>query len=381
MKKRKIIALIQANQESLENSANFTFPYTLAVLSAWIKKTMPDVEVFLAHNIIDALVADEIWCSSLSEDWENALALGKFFTEEGKKFVVGGHHATALPMTMPYGQVNIGPLENIRHIDELPLPDWSLFPNIHDKPGMIMTSRGCPFSCNFCSSSAFWKSYKEKSPFKIVQEIKQLANLGLSEIIIFDDLFASNVKRLRNVCDLICSEGLNYINYNCLVRSDTINHEIIYLLKKMGVKAVAFGSESDEDKILKMINKKTTVSKNINAINLLYDMGYTPNTGLVIGYPGETKDTLKRTCDYIEKIRPFTGIIDVYPVIPYPGTPLWNIFINMYNPDIMNFNWSSLALRSNAVSWEKYFLLSNSCSKEDLKNVSNWNMRHYNNAS
>ena len=377
--KTKTIALIQAATSSLEGIANFTFPYTLAVISAWIKHAMPKVEVYLAHSVADALAADEIWCTSLSEDWGNALALGKVFTEEGKKFVVGGHHATALPMTMPYGRVHTGALENVRHISELPLPDWTLFPNIHDKPGMIMTSRGCPFSCNFCSSSAFWKSYQTKSPFKVVEEIKLLANIGISEIIIFDDLFTLDIRRLKIITELICAEGLDYINYSCLVRSDTVNPEIITLLKKMGVKAVAFGSESGDDGILKLMNKQTTVSKNINAIKLLYSMGYTPNTSIVIGYPGESKDTLKRTCDYIETIRPLTSIVDIYPVIPYPGTKLWNIFMDIYNPDIMNFDWETLSLRSNTVAWDKYFILSDKCSKNDLKNVADWNMRYYRN--
>lgn len=371
------IALMQAAAVTLEGAADFVFPYTLATLSAWIKHTSPGTEVVLAVKPQEALTADEVWCTSLSEDWGNAICLGRYFTEHGVKFLVGGHHATALPETMPYGQVFRGPVEQVKNIDDLPLPDWSLFGEPQKKMGVLMTSRGCPFSCNFCSSKAFWKGYQCKSPEKVLTEIRQLADMGMNKIIIFDDLFTVDRKRLAKIAEMIVAEGLNGINYSCLVRSDTVNIEILSILRKMNVNDVAFGSESGDDNILRAMNKNNTVAHNLRAVSLLHVMGYTPNTSLVIGYPGENRASLKRTCDYIENIRKYTGVIDIYPVIPYPGTPLWNIFREKYNPDLTNFDWTSLALRSNAVSWDKYHLLSDECTVNDLRSAAEWNARHY----
>lgn len=372
---RKSIALMQAVNSGIGGAADFTFPYTLAVISAWIKRENPETEVFFTADAQEAVRADEVWCTSLSEAWDSAVALGKAVTEAGRAFFVGGHHATALPGTMPWGTVRRGRLENYRHLDELPLPDWSLFPNIQEHPGVLMTSRGCPFSCRFCSSRAFWGGYAEKSAERVLAEIRQLAGLGLKDIVIFDDLFTANKERLKRICALVRAEGLHALNFHYLLRSDTVSDEVLLLLRGMNVVSLSFGSESGDDAMLLAMNKKTDVRRNLQAIRLMNRYGYRPDTSLVIGYPGESKESLKRTCDYIERIRPHAGRIDVYPVIPYPGTPLWDVFVGLYKPDLSTFDWMSLALRANGVDWDNYHLLADRCSKQDLRRVAEWNAR------
>lgn len=378
--KQKKIALISASSltTSLDGAADSTLPYTLAITSAWIKQEHPNYEVFLANSVKEALESDEVWCSSLSEFWNETIELGRICTEAGKALVVGGHHATALPETMPYGKVLRGPLETCSDINELPMPDWSIFTDadMEKRSGLLMTSSGYPLKCSFCSPQSFGGEVSIKSPERVLAEILQLTELGVSNVVIFDDLFAFNPTRLKSIADIICSYGLNSLTYSCLIRSDTINNEVLTSLRKMNVKDIAFGSESGSNVILKAMNKGTTVEKNIKAFKLLKAFGFKPNTSLVIGYPGETAETLKATVKYIETIRPMAGTIDIYPLIPYPGTPIWKHFMDMYKPDLQHFDWSSLALRSNAVDWEKYKILTDGCTKNDLRGICNWNAKY-----
>lgn len=360
------IALTQAH---LEKSADFTKSYTIATLSAWIKKNKPSAEVYYAENVRELLDADEVLCTSTSEAWGKVNELGKIITEEGKRFVVGGHHATAFPESLSYGEAFAGPIEGCAYnINMLPFPDWSILPEDNNKRFILMTSRGCPFRCSFCSSAAFWKKYIPKSPARVIAEIMQLHTLSAKSICIFDDLFTADKNRLREIVKRIKSQGLDKVTYSCLVRSDSVDEETAALLAEMNVTEIAFGSESGSDKILQLMRKKTTVVQNLSVFKLFAAYGSrVSSTSLVLGHPGESPQTLEETEEYISLIRPFCANITIYPLIPFPGTPVWQLFCQKYQPDFKIFDWSSLAIDQDTFSWDSYRILSNECSLEILK--------------
>ena len=356
----------------LEKSADFTNSYTLASISAWIKKVTPHVEVIFSEDLGELLKCDEIWCTATSEAWGEVNRLGKLITKHGKKFLVGGHHATALPQTLQYGVAFRGGLENYSHPDQLPLPDWSIFEN--NKKHMIMTSRGCPYECNFCSSRSFWRKYETKSPKRVIEEIQYLKWIGSREINIFDDLFTANKKRLREIVTLIEKHELNNIVYSCLVRSNTVDQEVIDLLKRMNVMSLAFGAESGSDRVLKLMNKNATVSNHQRAIDLLSSNDIRPTLSFIAGYPGETRGDLEQTREFIEKNRDKCDIIEIYPCIPFPGTLVWNYFVDKYDiKSLKKFNWPSLSVSIDNINWNDYYILTNKYGKNYLIELIEWN--------
>ncbi|WP_167122756.1 B12-binding domain-containing radical SAM protein [Nitratidesulfovibrio liaohensis] len=350
-------------------AASFALPYGIAVIAPILQKQHPGADIFFSTNENEVLSADIIYCSGMSEAWDIVNDLGRKAIERGKKFVVGGQHVTALPQTLRYGEAFRGPLENFEQPWANPLPDWSIFPtSLHSNAKyIVMSSRGCPFKCRFCSSSSFWSGRYFPFPTnRVIAEIRQLAHMGVKEIILFDDLFTANASRLRSLVERIVSEGLNYIRYSCLVRADTISNEVLDLLQAMNVVNAAFGAESGSDIMLRVMNKQTTCDKNQKCIDLLLSYGYSPVFSMVIGFPGESRSTLQQTFDFIAHNKG-KCLPEVYPVQPLPGTWLWDYFTNKYNPDLNSFDWSSLSLRGNTLDWEKYHLLSDSCTIDDLR--------------
>jgi hypothetical protein len=364
---------IGLTQASLPGSADYANSYTLATISAWLKKTQPGVEIVCSLDRGALLACDEVWCTATSDAWETVNDLGREVVAGGKRFLVGGHHATALPQTLRYGEAFRGPLERYQHLDELPLPDWSIFAD--QKRPLVITSRGCPYDCDFCSSSSFWNHHQMRSAEKVVEEIRGLAERGATDIMIFDDLFAVNKRRLRAIVERCAEEGLTRLEYNCLVRSNLIDAEMVFLLKTLGVKHLAFGAESGSNRVLALMNKKATVEDHQRAIDLLVAGGLRPTMSLIAGYPGETEEDLQQTAAFIDHNRGRCDIIDIYPCIPFPGTKLWSWFQQTRSIDVFTFDWRSLNLNPQTVDWDRYSLLAGAYEKKRLIELVNWNER------
>lgn len=354
--------------EEESHSASFALPYGLAVIAPIIRSKHADADIFFANDEKSILEADIIYCSGLSESWNVVNNLGEKAAALGKRFIVGGQHVTALPQTLRFGEVFSGPIEILDKSWPNPLPDWGIFPDElkSDAQYVVMTSRGCPFKCRFCSSSSFWGRYIPLPIDRVIQEITQLAELNVKQIVLFDDLFTADTKRLREISERIVAHGLDYINYSCLIRADSCSPETLKLLRNMNVKAMAFGAESGSDFILNAMNKKTSKRANQDCIDMLLDFEFTPVCSVIVGFPGESRKTLSETLLFIEKnIR--TALIEVYPVQPLPGTWLWDYFVEKFSPDLNTFDWGSLKIRGNTIDFKTYRLLSDSCSALDLK--------------
>ena len=356
---------------SLPGSADYANSYTLATISAWLKKTRPDVQIACSSDRSVLLACDEVWCTATSDAWEAVNDLGREVLAGGKKFLVGGHHATALPQTLRYGEAFRGPLEHYEQLDELPLPDWSIF--AENKRPVVMTSRGCPYDCNFCSSSSFWKHYQARSAERVVEEIRYHAQRGATDIIIFDDLFAVNKRRLRAIVEQCADQGLGGLDYSCLVRSNLIDAEMVDLLKTLGVKGLAFGAESGSNRVLSLMSKKATVEDNQRAIDLLVAGGFRPTMSLVAGYPGETAEDLDKTAKFMDDNRGRCNVVNVYPCVPFPGTRLWNWFVETRKIDVLTFDWRALNLNPQTIDWDRYSLMADAYDKKRLIELVSWN--------
>ncbi len=209
-------------------------------------------------------------------------------------------------------------------IDTLPYPDRDALPikdykyEIDGRPAtVIMTSRGCPFSCAFCARISH--KYEMQSAWKTINEINSIhSNYGFTAFMIFDDVFVANEDRLSRISMAFRSGNFKF---RCFVRSNLVNPLVCELLKNMGVVEVGIGIESGSDKILKQNMKGTTRQMNTNAVKMLNDHGIRVKAFIIIGLPGEDHQTVAETISWIECNE--LSNIDVSIFQPLPGSPIF----------------------------------------------------------
>ncbi len=214
----------------------------------------------------------------------------------------------------------------IQNLDELPFPAYKHFPlekyRLFGKLFFpVITSRGCPFQCNFCTTSRILgKQYRVRSPQNIGHELELLKReYGADSFTFYDDTLTLDKKRLYDICDEIKSRKLN-IPWDCQTRVDQISEEMFAKMKATNCQQVFFGAESGCQSVLKAVNKRTTVEQNEAAIKMAKKAGLFVAISIILGYPGETAEMRKETFDFLRRAEPD----DVYLCIatPYPGTEL-----------------------------------------------------------
>jgi radical SAM superfamily enzyme YgiQ (UPF0313 family) len=214
----------------------------------------------------------------------------------------------------------------IQNLDELPFPAYKNFPlekyRLFGKLFFpVITSRGCPFQCSFCTSSRILgKQYRARSPKNIGDELELLKNnYSADSFTFYDDTLTLDKKRIFEICDQIKNRKIN-IPWDCQTRVDQVTEEVLAYMKETNCQQVFFGAESGCQEILNAVNKRTTVELNEKAIKMAKKAGLFVAISIIIGYPGETAQMRKETLDFIRRAEPD----DVYLCIatPYPGTEL-----------------------------------------------------------
>ncbi|MBP7901360.1 MAG: radical SAM protein [Spirochaetes bacterium] len=195
--------------------------------------------------------------------------------------------------------------------------------NFNEQFKYLITSRGCPNSCTYCSSPAYWMRKVSYSPVDdIIAEIKYLQNrYGIIYFGIRDDNFTLKKSRVMEFCDKLIKNKI-YIMWNCQSRVDTIDFEMLSAMKLSGLEHIQFGVESGSEKILSIYDKKITPDKIIAASEMVRRAGVYLSVYLMCGVFGETKEDVQKTKELIGKILP--GDVLVSPVAYYPGTALYN---------------------------------------------------------
>lgn len=214
----------------------------------------------------------------------------------------------------------------IQNLDDLPFPAYKHFPlekyRLFGKLFFpVITSRGCPFQCSFCTTSRILgKQYRVRSPKNIGHELELLKReYGADSFTFYDDTLTLDKKRLYDICDEIKSRKLN-IPWDCQTRVDQVSEEMFNKMKATNCQQVFFGAESGCQTVLNSVNKRTTVEQNEAAIKMAKKAGLFVAISIIIGYPGETAEMRKETFDFLRRTEPD----DVYLCIatPYPGTEL-----------------------------------------------------------
>lgn len=223
----------------------------------------------------------------------------------------------------------------IKNLDSVPFPSWHKIPwgkynftlDIPGKgklrAGNIMTSRGCPFSCNFCSTPKMWgRNTRMRSVDNIMEEIKLLReNYKTEALWIFDDTFTVNRKRVEEFCDRLLRNNQD-INWFCEIRVDTVDRDLLTLMKKAGCYSVGFGVESGSQRILdEIIGKKIKLDEVRETANICRELGIISNPFFIFSHPEETNEDIEKTMALI-KTWPKPSSISLSILHIYPGTRL-----------------------------------------------------------
>lgn len=221
----------------------------------------------------------------------------------------------------------------IENLDSVPFPARDMI-KLHDygyevdggKATTIITSRGCPYECAFCSKDVWSRGVRFHGIEYVVEEIRLLSEkYGFRHLLFLDDLFTMNKKRLLAICERIKNLGLKW---RCYVRANNMTKEMLTVMKEAGCVEVGVGVESGSQKILDVVDKGTKVEDNTRLVLDCKEVGIAVNVFLMIGLPGETYETVEETRMWMEKVRPDKFGFNIFA--PYSGTPIYNN-INQYD--------------------------------------------------
>ena len=183
----------------------------------------------------------------------------------------------------------------------------------------VMSTRGCPFDCEFCSNVVFADSYRERSAASVLDEVEEALRLGYDRISFADDVFTLNRARVHELCDEIARRGLRFF-WECLGRVDSLDPQTARRMKRAGCFRIFFGIESGNDETLRLMNKRITVAQARAAVAAAHDAGLQVGAFFILFYPGETDDTVLDTLRFAGSLPlDYVGLTMPYPL---PGTAL-----------------------------------------------------------
>ncbi len=213
----------------------------------------------------------------------------------------------------------------IKNLDVLPFPARdSLINEKHYSPtnmGVLISGRGCPFNCAYCARWVKWGSVvRLRSPENVVNEIEHVQEMyGTFDFKFHDDTFTLNKKRVIKICEIIRKRKLDII-WGCVTRADRVNRTLIKKMKSAGCRWIFFGVESGSQEMLNKMRRGMKLSQIRKAIKICKDEGLIIHASFMIGYPGESKKTLKSTFQLIKELKP--DFNPIFFVVPFPGTEL-----------------------------------------------------------
>jgi len=211
-------------------------------------------------------------------------------------------------------------------LDQLPIPvqylEHSIGVDKQLQSEFIISTRGCPSACHFCSSPKFWKrKVRFRSPENIVAEMAYVrGRFGLIYFSIRDDTFTIDRARTIAFCRLLVERQL-HVMWNCQSRVTTLDEELLVWMKRAGCECIQLGVESGSPRVLSQLGKSITPSQVEQAAGLIRKVGINLSIYLISDVPGETEDDHRQTMELIRHIRPDDGYVS--PLAYFPGTRLF----------------------------------------------------------
>ncbi len=322
---------------------------------------------------------------------EEALRIPSLVKENGSKFIIGGPGVTNLPSSMLYEsgysvicygegertivelvkafenklplvnvkgisfvsegkEVKTSPRELISNLDDIPLParellDMNKYINTWKEEmgvalSQIVSSRGCQFSCKFCSKDVFGNRVRFRSPANVIEEMRLLYDKYEVKVVFFEeDLFTLSRKRVLDFCDAMERE-LPGKKWGANARVESVDFELLSRMQRAGCIELAFGAESGSQKILDYLGKGITVEQIRTAFKSANEVGINTGMFLIIAIPGETQKDIDMTKNMIAELEP--KWINVSFLTPIPGTEIYEMTKHMIRDDVSFQNFEDL---------------------------------------
>lgn len=221
--------------------------------------------------------------------------------------------------------------KTISDLDSIPFPDRDIIQDKWScKGGMvnIMTSRGCPYDCSFCSTIHHWgRGFRYPSNEYVVRELEEIRNkFDPAEILIFDDLFVVNRKRVIELNKMIRDRGLHEgIQFRCFVRANLLNDEMVESLAMTNHHVLNIGFESgSEDMLFKLKKSGCSVEENEMALKLGRKHGVSYSSCFIMGTPGETREDIFANFDFVMSNTDVFDNVSFAPLQILPMTQVWD---------------------------------------------------------
>ena len=207
-------------------------------------------------------------------------------------------------------------LEGYPHAYTLPLFNYPRTPN-----ASCISSRGCPYACSYCDRSVFRRSFRFNSAEYMYRHLQYLKErFGVRHINFYDDLFTFNPKRVEAFCRMMIDQPLG-MTFNCAVRAETVNPDLLKLMKAAGCWMISLGIETGDEQLLKRHRQNVDLDVMARTIRDIKKAGIRVKGLLMMGLPGESEETIKNSMNYV-----FSLPIDDFNLAkftPFPGSPLY----------------------------------------------------------
>ncbi|NLB74999.1 MAG: radical SAM protein [Crenarchaeota archaeon] len=225
--------------------------------------------------------------------------------------------------SIPFPAHHLMSLDNLKHNGKLLIP--------------LVSSRGCVFWCDFCSTvRIFGRGYRMRSAKNVVDEMQFVHDkYGVDQVTFYDDAFSVDRNRVLEICKELQARNLKLL-WDCGTRVDMVDRELMQIMHKSGCIAVWMGVESGSEAILRAMNKSIKLDQTLQAFKTAHKVGLITIANVVLGFPGETEHTAKETIKFVKKVNP--DDVGFYIATPYPGTPMYDQVIKNGWLKIKDFN-------------------------------------------
>ncbi|GAB4355210.1 MAG: radical SAM protein [Candidatus Abyssubacteria bacterium] len=268
------------------------------------------------------------------------------------------------------------PRQYIKNLDDLPMPAWDLLPPLScyklsstrlSRPptASIITSRGCPGQCTFCDRSVFGQKWRGHGTEYVLDMIREnIRRQNIRSLVINDDTFVVDHKRLISICEGMIRDKLN-LTWSCSARIDEMNLEVLRLMKRAGCFQIAYGLESGSDRILEAMRKRVSTGRMRQAIQDTKKAGIRSKGYFIIGYPGETFETVMETIHFALSV-PLDDAQFTF-LTPFPGTEVYRTAREKGN---FTDDWDKMSM------WEAVFV-PNGFTADDMKRLRSTAFRRF----
>lgn len=220
-------------------------------------------------------------------------------------------------------------------MDSLPFLAYHLLPLRRYKPHpphgralpftAVVTSRGCPYHCAYCSKPVFGSKFRAQSPERVIKEVAYIGEkFGVKEIAFYDDVFTLDKKRACAIADGIIKDRLKF-HWTCETRVNLVDKELLGHIKRAGGYAIAYGIESASPEVLDTLSKGIKLEQVEKAVYISREAGLQTIGYFMIGSPGETSETITRTIQFAKQLK--LDFAQFAVTTPFPGTKLYDLYL------------------------------------------------------